>query len=135
MPLVLKTFKKSRRRGEKLDPHTTCIFSLFAIFQSLNYILSLLSDFLICLHIFISDVTVERTPQTHRRPLTVVMCLKTPNLTTRPIRALLKLSQPPRTGVYDRQVKVISHILLVFAAGPMTVLHTLDRICLGCAEE
>lgn len=40
---------------------------------------------------------VERALQTPRKPPTAATSLKTPNLTTRPIRALLKCSQPPRT--------------------------------------
>lgn len=51
----------------------------------------------------VSHVAVERTPRIPRRPLTAVTSLKIPNLTTRPIRALLRCSQPPRTGVYNKQ--------------------------------
>lgn len=52
----------------------------------------------------ISHVAAEKAPQTPRRPLTAVTSLKIPNLTTRPIRALLRCSQPPRTGVYNRRL-------------------------------
>lgn len=59
-----------------------------------------------------SHVAVERVPQIPRRPLTAGTSPKTPNLTTRPIRALLRCSQLQRTGVYDRHVAAISDVLI-----------------------
>lgn len=51
-----------------------------------------------------SLAAVERTLQIPRRPLTVATSLKIPNLTTRPIKVLLRCSSPPKTGVYNKQV-------------------------------
>lgn len=57
-----------------------------------------------------SHIAAERAPQIPRRPLTAGTSLKIPNLTTRPIRALLRCSQRQRTGVYDA---AISDILII----------------------
>lgn len=66
---------------------------------------------------YISCAALERIPQIHRRLLTAVTSLKTPNLTTRPIRALPRSSQLPRTGVYDNdklqpETEVMLHVVL-----------------------
>lgn len=55
-------------------------------------------------YVYNTVFSVEKTLQIPRRPLTVAMSLKTPNLTTHLIKVLRRFWLPPRTGMYRNRI-------------------------------